>query len=84
MYKYESHCHKKSEFTRDKGGVTFVIRRYRVLVREHSYWVKTKTNTVSKFSDIEVSDGAYKINPGKTYGKVMNVWMNKAKWSVLR
>ena len=84
MYKYESHCHKKSEFTRDKGGVTFVIRRYRVNVREHSYRIETKTNTVTGFSDIEVSDGGYKINPGKTYGKAMNVWMNKAKWSVLR
>ena len=84
MYKYESSCRKKSEFTRDKGGVTFVIRRYKVNVREHSYRIETKTNTVTKFSDIEVSDGGYKINHGKTYSKVMNVWTNKAKWSVLR
>ena len=84
MYKYETNCYKKSEFTRDKGGIPFVIRRYRVSVKEHSYWIETKTNTVTKFFDIEINDGSYKINPGKTYCKAMNVWMNKARWSVLR
>ena len=84
MYKYETVCHKKSEFTRDKGGITIVILRYRLSVKEHRYWIETKTNTITKFSDIEVSDGAYKINPGKTYCKALNVWMNKAKWSVKR